>query len=266
MKVLKFILKSLLFLILTILTQIGGVVYLLSLLISPRLKIDFKGKGTVLFLLLYATSTFVIVPILAPLFGRVKVIHTDKISPTNYMTVLLNRNYVKPELNELLQTIVYELDDLNSDVKINYLDANFPFLDGFPLLPHLSHNDGKKIDISLVYETDEGKITDLQKSRSGYGVFVEPYKTEYNQTVVCKQAGYFQYDFPKYLTFGKINEKLLFSTKGTGQLMKTILNQPNLGKVFIEPHLKERMKLRNNKIRFHGCGAVRHDDHIHIQL
>ena len=89
MKVLKFILKSLLFLILTILTQIGGVVYLLSLLISPRLKIDFKGKGTVLFLLLYATSTFVIVPILAPLFGREKVIHTDKISPTNYMTVLL---------------------------------------------------------------------------------------------------------------------------------------------------------------------------------
>ena len=48
--------------------------------------------------------------------------------------------------------------------------------------------------------------------------------------------------------------------------MLNILHQPNLGKVFIEPHLKDRMKLTNSKIRFHGCGAVRHDDHIHIQL
>jgi len=48
--------------------------------------------------------------------------------------------------------------------------------------------------------------------------------------------------------------------------MLKILQQPNLGKVFVEPHLKTRMKLVDSKIRFHGCGAVRHDDHIHIQL
>jgi hypothetical protein len=24
--------------------------------------------------------------------------------------------------------------------------------------------------------------------------------------------------------------------------------------------------LTNNKIRFHGCHAVRHDDHLHVQL
>ncbi|MFT5619364.1 MAG: hypothetical protein ACI85I_002607, partial [Arenicella sp.] len=39
------------------------------------------------------------------------------------------------------------------------------------------------------------------------------------------------------------------------------------GKVFIEPHLKTRLGLENySKIRFHGCQAVRHDDHIHVQL
>ena len=266
MRLVKFILKSLLFLTLTILTQIGGLVYLLSLLISFRIKKDFKGKIAVLFMVLYALCTFIIVPILAPLFGREKVVETDMISPTNYMTILLNRNYVKPELNDLLIRTAEQLASINEDVKISYLDANFPFIDGFPLLPHLSHNDGKKIDISLIYETDGGDISQLQKSRTGYGVFVEPRPTEFNQNVVCKKAGYIQYDFPKYLTLGSINYEIKFSNKGTKSLMLKILQQPNLGKVFIESHLKTRMNLVDSKIRFHGCGAVRHDDHIHIQL
>jgi len=38
------------------------------------------------------------------------------------------------------------------------------------------------------------------------------------------------------------------------------------GKIFIEPHLVKRLKLASNKIRFQGCRAVRHDDHLHVQL
>jgi hypothetical protein len=36
--------------------------------------------------------------------------------------------------------------------------------------------------------------------------------------------------------------------------------------MIVQPHLKSRLKLKSTKIRFHGCKAVRHDDHIHIQL
>lgn len=40
-----------------------------------------------------------------------------------------------------------------------------------------------------------------------------------------------------------------------------------IGKLFLEPHLKSRWRLgAYDKIRFHGCKAVRHDDHLHIQL
>ena len=74
------------------------------------------------------------------------------------------------------------------------------------------------------------------------------------------------YDFPKYLTFGKINKDLVFSEKGTKKLIKNILKSRDVGKIFIEPHLKNRINLKNKKIRFHGCGAVRHDDHIHVEL
>ena len=75
------------------------------------------------------------------------------------MTDLLNRNYVKPELNTSLQNIAKGLNKKHPGIKLVYLDANFPFFNKFPLLPHLSHNDGKKIDISLIYENEEGKLT-----------------------------------------------------------------------------------------------------------
>ncbi len=180
------------------------------------------------------------------------------------MTVLLNRNYVRPEMNDLLIAAEKQLG--KTDIEIHYLDANFPFINKFPLLPHLSHNDGKKIDISLIYETKIGEISSKKKSLSGYGVFENPKPSEFDQIEKCLNYGYIQYDYPKYVTFGKINKDLKFSEKGTRQLIKSLLNQQSLGKLFIEPHLKGRLNLNNNRIRYHGCQAVRHDDHIHIQL
>lgn len=233
-------------------------------MISKKWNKNLKFKTLIIFISLYLFSTFLIVPFISPIFGREKVKHSEKIKPTNYITVLLNRNYVKPKLNELLSKTEKKLN--GTGIEIHYLDANFPFIDKFPLLPHLSHNDGEKMDISLIYETKDGIITNKQKSISGYGVFENPKPNEYNQIEKCLQNGYFQYDYPKYLTFGKINNELVFSEKGTKKLIEKIVENKNLGKLFIEPHLKNRMKLKNNKIKYHGCGAVRHDDHIHIQL
>jgi len=252
--------------ILTILTQVGGVIYLLSILLAERIKYRFKLRKLITFAVLYTITTFLIIPSLAPIFGRVKIQNTESIKPTNYWTVILNRNYVVPELNEFLKSVAVDLKTSASAQELRYLDANFPFINKFPLLPHLSHNDGKKIDFSLVYESKNGEITNLKKSRSGYGIFSEPRSTEFNQTDYCLEKGYFQYDYPKYLSLGEINDSLVFSKRGTRQLIISVLKQKNLGKLFIEPHLKKRMKLTDRRIRFHGCGAVRHDDHIHMQL
>ena len=261
-RVFRFFFRVFLFLILTVLTQIGGLVYALALLVSRLFQ--FKYKNSLCFIALYLLFTFGIIPWLAPLFGREKVNHTNVIQPTNYITVLLNRNYVVPSLNKVLSKVSDEVQE--QGVQLNYLDANFPFYNGFPLLPHLSHNDGKKIDLSLVYQNSKGQISKHQKSFLGYGVFVEPLSIEYDQTEVCKNLGYFQYDYPKYLSLGRLNQELQFSEKGTRQLVQSFLKQPQVGKLFIEPHLKTRLNLRSSKVRFHGCRAVRHDDHIHVQL
>ena len=262
--ILKFIGFLFLFVLLTVITQIGGIVLFFSLFFSKLWKKDFKFKKTVTFIILYLIATLFITPYVSPFFGREKILNTSKIKPSNYMYVLLNRNYVRPALNKLLKQTQHDLVD--TGIEIRYLDANFPFINNFPLLPHLSHNDGKKLDLSLVYKSNNDKITTKQKSVSGYGVFESPKGNEYNQINVCFKKGFYQYDHQKYMTFGKINKALIFSKKGTKKLINSLLKNKTLGKLFIEPHLKHRLNLTNPKIRYHGCRAVRHDDHIHIQL
>ncbi len=260
----KIIIILAVFSILTVITQIGGIVYLLSFVISYKWKTELRFKKLFIFLSLYLFATFLIVPYLAEFFGRERIKHTEKIRPTNYMTVLLNRNYVTPKLNNLLISTQKKLK--NTDIVISYLDANFPFVKGFSLLPHLSHNDGRKIDLSFIYETKEGKITNKQKSISGYGVFEAPKPNEINQPEICRKQGKWQYDKTKYLTFGKINKDLIFSEKGTKKLIISILKNNDLQKIFIEPHLKNRLKLYHSKVKYQGSWSVRHDDHIHIQV
>jgi hypothetical protein len=180
------------------------------------------------------------------------------------MTDFLNRNYVHHGINQLLKETEGSLQ--GTKIKIVYLDANFPFINGFPLLPHLSHNDGKKIDFALVYQDENGVISEKKKSVSGYGVFEGPKNSETDQIRICLNSGHAQYEYPKYFTFGLINRDLIFSESGTTILIESLLKSSRVDKIFIEPHIKERLNLTDSRVRYHGCNSVRHDDHIHIQI
>lgn len=258
----KLFLNVLWIVILTIVTQIGGIIYILAILFFR--KNGFKKWSA--FMILYLVSTFLIVPYVAPIFGREKIKTNDTIKIHMLFTSLTNRNYVIPEVNNVLINVSDKLLKKYPAIEIHCLDANFPFFDGFPLLPHLSHKDGKKLDISLFYENDKGQLINEKPSRSGYGVFVNPEKGEYDQITVCKNKGYWQYDFPKYLTFGTKHTELNFSEKSTKSFVQFLTQESSVSKIFIEPHLRDRMNLNHLKIRYHGCRAVRHDDHIHIQV
>ncbi len=253
------------FVFLTIVTQIGGILYIASfLIISNKIK-NHKLKRIITFVGSYLFFTFILIPKITPFFGRIKISDNNKIEAHNFITKLCNRNYVTLEMYDVLTDISVQLGKESSSIKLIYLDANFPFFDGFPLLPHLSHNDGKKIDVSFIYKKDN-KPTNLKPSRSGYGVFVKPKENEVNQTENCKEKKYWQYDFTKYVTFGAINNEIEFSKQATKKLIKLIASNKKVSKIFIEPHIKARLNLNSSKIRFHGCQAVRHDDHIHFQI
>lgn len=245
--------------LLTTLTQVGGLIWILALWVSIKLK----KKKRYVFPILYLIFNILIIPPIAKQFGKEQLpVFSKKLKPRNLVYPLLFRNYANLELKELLENSVENLKQYN--IKIIYLDANFPFIDGFPLLPHLSHNDGKKIDISFIYLDENGKSTNKKPSISGYGAYVN---SEINYTSKsCIEKGYWQYDFPKYLTFGTLND-LKLDKKATTILIKELLSNKTTQKIFIEPYLKKSLGLNlEEKIRFHGCKAVRHDDHIHLQI
>lgn len=261
MKLIRFVFHLLIILFLTITTQIGGVIYFFSFILFRKSRI----KRYSVFVILYLLVTFLVVPQLAPYFGRNKIKETNIIKTQSFFYKLCNRNYVKNDINTVLNKTAITFSKKYPNIKIVFLDANFPFWDGFPLLPHLSHNDGKKLDLSLIY-SENGKITNKKPSISGYGVYESPKPSENNQTKKCIDVGYWQYDFSKYLSFGNINSSIQFSEKATKDLIQLLVQNDKTSKLFIEPHLKERMGLKSTKIRFHGCRAIRHDDHIHIQV
>ena len=150
---------------------------------------------------------------------------------------------------------------------LNYLEANFPFIDGFPLIPHLSHNDGKKLDLAFAYISKEtGLPTNDTPSPFGYGICEEPRVNETNTALLCSSQGKWQYSFLKKFMPQSRKAQFIFDSTRTKAIVNAFVAQNNIGKIFIEPHLKTRLKLSSDKIRFHGCQAVRHDDHIHVQL
>lgn len=247
------------FILLTVFTQVGGLIWILALWVSFLLKKKFRYVFPSLYLLL----NILIIPPIAGQYGRVQLpVFSKRLKPHNLVYPILFRNYVNLELKNLLENSANSQELKN--IRITYLDANFPFLNGFPLLPHLSHNDGKKIDISFMYLDENGKPTDKKPSTSGYGAYVS---TETNVTSEnCLGKGYWQYDFPKYLTFGTFNN-LDLDKNYTTVLIKELLSSKKTQKIFIEPHLKTSLGLDSEeKIRFHGYQAVRHDDHIHLQI
>jgi len=124
---------------LTIISQIGGLIWMINLFIfSYFFKRENKFTRLLSFLLLYLVSSFLIVPKLAKLSGRVAlpISKSGILIPHNFITPALNRHYVKPKLKSELLEISRSLQQVSPLIKLSYLDANFPFLDGFPLLPH----------------------------------------------------------------------------------------------------------------------------------
>jgi hypothetical protein len=65
----------------------------------------------------------------------------------------------------------------------------------------------------------------------------------------------------------KNKKDYMFDAIRTKQMIALFASSDAIEKIFIEPHLALRMHVKSfPKIRFHGCHAVRHDDHLHIQI
>ncbi len=274
-RIAQVLLILLLIFLLTILTQVGGIVLVIALIISCRLnkKVNVAWKRLAvhlgIFTIIYFLFLFLLVPSVAKPLGRVPLplFERGHVRPANAITFLLNRNYVKPELRRIVFSVAESVNEKYPGSIVNYLDANFPFIDKFPLAPHLSHSDGKKLDISFFYKNSKTKLdTNEVPSWIGYGICEEPQPNEVNRPNECAQKGFWQYSALKENLPQSSKKDFLFDENRTRFMVNSFTKEKNIGKILIEPHLKIRLQLTSNKIRLHGCNAVRHDDHIHVQL
>ncbi len=261
---LRVLFHLLVFLFLTMLSQIGGVVYLLCCLVWKRRWFSkynpfIKAGVCVLF---YLAAVFFLVPSLAKLFHRVPLYYSDTIQPASITTVLLNRNYVHKKLYSTLQKTSIHFKKQHPLRKIIFLDANFPLGREFPLLPHLSHSDGLKIDLQFAYNNNLLPTTQ-SPTVSGYGFFENGNNS---MQAYCNKKGFWQYGITEYCTLGTLHPNFSMAPSATADLIQLLLEQPQAEKIFIEPHLIKQLGLKHPKLRFHGCHAVRHDDHIHFQV
>lgn len=275
MRTLKFTVTIIVFILLTVLTQTGGLVYLVSFSTYPFINKKAGNKNIrwifklASFIILYSLATFIVVPAIARPFGRVALplSQTAHVKPLNFLTCFLNRNYVRPELKDVTLEVAKQMNSRYPGTVINYLDANFPFFNDFPLLPHLSHSDGKKLDLAFCYIDKKTRhFTNDVPSVIGYGIGEEPVRGEVNTADLCAKQGRWQYSFLKKIVPQGKKSDFIFDGKRTKELIDLFAAEAAIEKIFIEPHLKVRLALKSDKIRFHGCQAVRHDDHVHIQI
>lgn len=264
---LRILLHTISFVLLTLVTQVGGVVYILSLGLRHILRIGGVYRRLV-FPLLYG-FVWLLLPLVAASLGRVplplRATTEQPLQPQHWFTLVCNRHYVLPELRSEAVAVARSFAAQHGGIPLTYLDANFPFFDGFPLLPHLSHDDGRKLDLAFVYDHPDGSTTHAP-ALLGYGRCAAPRSTERDQSTICHAAGYHQYSILRSLARPFLTPTYTLNEAATADMIRIFAKQPGIGKLLLEPHLKKRWKLNYSKIRFHGCRAVRHDDHLHIQL
>lgn len=133
--------------------------------------------------LFYTLLTSVIVPPVAGHFGRVRLsceaTPAYPLRAAHPLYCWLNRNYADPRLRDLVVTLAGEMERAHAGTVTVFLDAGFPFLNGFPLLPHLSHDDGRKLDLAFYYRDERGDYAaGVTRSPIGYWAFEQPRATD----------------------------------------------------------------------------------------
>jgi hypothetical protein len=249
---------------LTALTQISGVALLVSIL-AARLLRSGALAAVLLFVTAYLAMTIALVPPLAALGGRIPLPCTGEPLRALPIVCALNRHYVEPRLLTLA-------DRMATDVAAEYpgsvtvaLDANFPFLDGFPLLPHLSHDDGLKLDLGYFYSDRAGAyLPGATRSPIGYWAFETPAPgedTDCSRTWLTARWD-MEWLQPLFPQIPLEPERTRFALHWLFQ------NGPSHGleRVFVEPYLARRLGVSSPLLGFQGCRAARHDDHIHLQV
>jgi hypothetical protein len=144
---------------------------------------------------------------------------------------------------------------------MRYMEASWP-LGRRPMPPHRSHGDGRQVDLALFYVDLKGRALPKAPTASGYAA-AEPPLRERDRvcTGASRRAAKNDRPDPPGTRRWRLDEAR------TAAMVRLLAADPRVRRIFIEPHLKARLGLAGlRKVRFAGCQAARHDDHIHVDF
>ena len=173
--------------LLTLLSQVGGVILWLAYGLGETLAARYRRSRSLVtvaaFVALYSVTSFLLLPALAPAFGRVALnCFADSRHPyaaNSPLYCVLNRHYVTPGAKQVLEALSEAMARKHAGTVVSYLDGGFPLPLGIPLLPHLSHNDGRKLDLAFFYQDKTSGKADPKGGAwfLGYWAFAPAWET-----------------------------------------------------------------------------------------
>jgi hypothetical protein len=192
--------------------------------------------------------------VLAPCDG------TGPIRPEHPGFCKLGRAYVTPSARQALIDAATAVARRHPGSLTLFMDASGP-TGRRPFPPHLSHGDGREIDLALFYRTAAGAALAAPPLPNHYGYEAyEPARPGDPLPCAAKKRAGDRGDPPASRAW-RLDEAR------TRDLIRALIADPRVRRVFIEPHLKRRLGFeRETKVRFAGCWAARHDDHLHVDF
>lgn len=172
------------------------------------------------------------------------------------------RHYVTPDAREALLRAADRVARERPGTVVRYMEASW--LQGVrPMPPHRSHGDGRQVDLAVFYEDRTGRPLDRPppspspRLLRGYGAY-EPPRHEAER--VCAGSPASGPDPPA-------TRGWRLDAARTQALIDALLAERRVRRIFLEPHLKRRLGYGGEpRIRFAGCAAARHDDHVHTDF
>lgn len=174
----------------------------------------------------------------------------------------LDRHFVTPAARDALVAAAEAVAARYPGEVLRFMDASGR--DGVkPFPPHLSHGDGRQIDLGLYYTDREGRpLADFPDTTRHGGYWpAEPPRP--GEQIACPEGRVGRAEKPD----PPANRPWRLDEAKTRMLVEVLVADPRVRRILIEPHLERRLGLWGHpKLRFAGCQAARHDDHLHVDF
>jgi hypothetical protein len=165
---------------------------------------------------------------------------------------------VTPAARDALLAAASAMAAAHPGAVVRYMEASWPS-GRRPMPPHLSHGDGHQIDLAVFYESRAGAPLAKPPTLSGYGAFEPPRAGDVR--MCAGQGGHHGEPDPPAARRWRLDDAR------TADLVRALSADRRVRRLFIEPHLKARLGFAGDpKVRFAGCNAARHDDHVHVDF